>query len=74
MSHCAFRVNLILAFTFSDYRGLIYMWSNVTPWVLQGFNCMSLSINHKKVGLCISRIYICFCHFDTIRTGVFSGR
>ena len=38
MAHRAFRVNLILVFTFRDYRGPIYMGSNVTPWVLQGFN------------------------------------
>ena len=38
MAHWAFRVNLILVLTFSDYRGPIYMGSNVTPWVLQGFN------------------------------------
>ena len=32
MAHWAFRVNLILVFTFSDYRGPIYMGSNVSPW------------------------------------------
>ena len=37
MAHWAFGVNLILVFTCSDYRGPIYMGSNVTPWVLQGF-------------------------------------
>ena len=36
MAHWAFRVNLILVFTFSDYRGRIYMGSNVIPWVIQG--------------------------------------
>ena len=36
MAHWAFGVNLILVFTCSDYRGPIYMGSNVTPWVLQG--------------------------------------
>ena len=29
----SFRVNLILVLTFSDYRGPMYMGSNVTPWV-----------------------------------------
>ena len=33
----AFRVNLILVLILSDYRGPIYMGSNMTPWVLQGF-------------------------------------
>ena len=32
MAHWAFGVNLILVFTCSDYRGPIYMGSNVTPW------------------------------------------
>ena len=37
MAHWAFRVNLILVLILSDYRGPIYMGSNMTPWVLQGF-------------------------------------
>ena len=36
MAHWAFGVNLILVFTCSDYRGPIYMGSNVTPWVNTG--------------------------------------
>ena len=36
MAHWAFRVNLILVLILSDYRGPIYMGSNMTPWVLQG--------------------------------------
>ena len=34
MAHLAFRVNLILVMTLIDYRGPIYMGSNVTLWVL----------------------------------------
>ena len=37
MAHWAFRVNLILVWILSDYRGPISMGSNMTPWVLQGF-------------------------------------
>ena len=32
MAHWAFRVNLILVLILSDYRGPIYMRSNMTPW------------------------------------------
>ena len=35
MAHWAFTVNLILDLILSDYRGPIYMGSNMTPWVLQ---------------------------------------
>ena len=37
MAHWAFRVNLILVLILSDYRGPIYMGSNMTPWVLQQY-------------------------------------
>ena len=52
MAHWAFRVNLILVFTFSDYRGPIYMGSNVTPWVLQGWsahNKEDYKYSHSKI-------------------------
>ena len=42
MAHRAFRVNLILVLILSDYRGPIYMGSNMTPWVLQGFNMLEV--------------------------------
>ena len=38
MAHWAFRINLILVLILSDYRGPIYMGSNMTPGVLQGYS------------------------------------
>ena len=38
MAHWAFMVNLILVLILSDYRGPIYMGSNMTPWVPRVLN------------------------------------
>ena len=42
MAHWGFRVNSILVLILSDYRGPIYMGSNMTPWVLQGYVTLTI--------------------------------
>ena len=62
MAHWAFRVNLVLVLILSDYRGPIYMGSNMTPWVLQGYtsvvheHCLKETNNVKYYYICLSNV------------------